>query len=124
MKRRDWIILFAALALALGLFAIRRYAGREIGTDFIVAIDGQEVLRAPLAKDGSYPIRQDDGALNLVAVEDGHVFVREANCRDGLCMRQGRTNTAAKTLVCLPHRLTVRVVTLEGQAEDLDVVVQ
>ena len=52
--------------------------------------------------------------------------MKEANCRDGLCIRQGQMKNAAKTIVCLPHKL---VVSLTGDSapdkqDDLDVIIQ
>ena len=52
--------------------------------------------------------------------------MKEANCRDGLCIHQGKMKNAAKTIVCLPHKLVVR---LEGDSapdgqDDLDVIIQ
>ena len=53
--------------------------------------------------------------------------MQEANCRDGLCIRQGRMKNAAKTIVCLPNEV---VVSLEGDAQqpaddmDIDVIIQ
>ena len=68
----------------------------------------------------------DDGAVNVIAVENGAVYMKEANCRDGLCIHQGKMKNAAKTIVCLPHKLVVR---LEGDSapdgqDDLDVIIQ
>ena len=40
-------------------------------------------------------------------------------------MQQGKTDTPAKSIVCLPHRLVVTVFTDSDQDEnDLDVIVQ
>ena len=50
----------------------------------------------------------------------------EANCRDGLCIRQGRVRNTAKRIVCLPNGVVVH---LEGdgqsvQTDDVDVIIQ
>ena len=109
MRKRDLILIGAALVVALALIAINTLHSRTPGTAFRVDIDGKTVLTGTLSKDASYPVRQPDGSLNIVAVQEGAVFMKEANCRDGLCVRQGKTSSAAKTIVCLPHRLTVTV---------------
>ena len=92
----------------------------------MVTVEGREVLRRPLAMSDTYEIRQDDGAVNVITVENGAVYMKEANCRDGLCIHQGKMKNAAKTIVCLPHKLVVR---LEGDSapdgqDDLDVIIQ
>ena len=122
MKR----ILTGVLAAALALFGVSQIAGGKAASTVVVTVDGQEVLRRPLAVSDTYEIKQDDGSINVIAVENGAVYMKEANCRDGLCIHQGKMKNAAKTIVCLPHKL---VVSLTGDAapdgqDDLDVIIQ
>ena len=126
MKKRDLILIAAALVLAGALYAVSQLSLGVQASTIVVTVDGQERLRRPLAVEDSYEIRQEDGAVNIVAVEDGAVYMKEANCRDGLCIRQGRMKNGAKTIVCLPHKVVVR---MEGDApptdhDDLDVIIQ
>lgn len=125
MKKKDILLIALALGVAGLLYAVSLISGGEAATTVVVTVDGQEVLRRPLALEDSYEIRQDDGSVNVIAVEDGAVFMQEANCRDGLCVAQGKMRNAAKTIVCLPHKL---VVSLTGDAPqddgDLDVIIQ
>ncbi len=112
MKKRDIIIIAAALLLALALYAVSQIALGTQAAQVVVTVGGEEVLRRPLAVSDTYEIRQEDGDVNIIAVQSGAVFMQEANCRDGLCIRQGKMKNAAKTIVCLPHELVVR---LEGE---------
>lgn len=124
MKKRDlWIILCALLAAGVLLLLSRLLPS---GQTVMVTIDGEEVLQKPLDADGEYEIRQQDGSLNVIVVEGGAVRMLEANCRDGLCIRQGEMKNAAKTIVCLPHRLVVRLSGETGltQEEELDVMIR
>ena len=124
MKKKDIIIIVLALGLALALCLVSQVSGGEKASIVVVTVNGKEVLRRPLAIEDSYEIVQEDGSRNVITVEDGAVYMSEANCRDGLCMGQGKMRNGAKTIVCLPHNL---VVTLEGEAADsgdLDVIIQ
>lgn len=125
MKRRDMLIIAIVLALALSLFAFSRMSLGGAMSSVVVTIGGREVLRKPLAVEDTYEIRQEDGSVNVIAVENGAVYMKEANCRDGLCMAQGRMRNGAKTIVCLPHQLVVR---LDGESagpgdDGLDVII-
>ena len=125
MKRRDFFLALALLLLALLLFGLGRRAENALGTDYIVTIGGKEVFRGKLNETGKHEFRQQDGSFNLLVAEDGYVWMKEANCRDGLCVQQGKTNTAAKSIVCLPHKLVVSIVgKSEVDKEELDVIVQ
>ena len=126
MKKRDLILIACALLLAGALYAFSQLTLGTKASSVVVTVDGSEVLRRPLAMEDSYVVEQADGSRNVIRVEGGAVYMQEANCRDGLCIRQGRMKNAAKTIVCLPHKLVVR---LEGDApqpedDELDVIVQ
>ena len=125
MKKRDIVLIALLLAAALALYVGAQMLGAAEVSSVVVTVDGAEVLRKPLAVNDSYEIRQDDGSVNVITVENGAVYMKEANCRDGLCVRQGRMRSAARTIVCLPHKL---MVTLSGEPvqqedEDLDVII-
>ena len=126
MKKRDLILIACALLLAGALYALSQLSLGTKASSVVVTVDGSEVLRRPLAMEDSYVVEQADGSRNVIRVEGGAVYMQEANCRDGLCIRQGRMKNAAKTIVCLPHKLVVR---LEGDTQpvggdELDVIVQ
>ena len=126
MKRKDIIIIALALLAALALYLVSQVSLGAEASVVVVTVDGKEVLRKPLAMENRYEIAQDDGSLNVIRVEDGAVFMEEANCRDGLCIRQGKMRNGAKTIVCLPHKVVVQ---LKGDApagdnSDLDVIIQ
>lgn len=126
MKKKDIIIIVLALLAALALYLVSQVSLGAEASVVVVTVDGEEVLRKPLAMENRYEIAQDDGSLNVIRVEDGAVFMEEANCRDGLCIRQGKMRNGAKTIVCLPHKVVVQ---LKGDApagdnSDLDVIIQ
>ena len=126
MKKKDMIIIALALIAALALYLISQVSLSGDASTIVVTMDGEEVLRRPLAMENTYEIAQEDGSLNVIAVKDGAVFMKEANCRDGLCIRQGKMKNGAKTIVCLPHKIVVQ---LTGDAppsdnSDLDIIIQ
>ena len=124
MKKKDILIIIGALAAALALYALSQLQLGEPATTVVVTVDGREELRVPLAVNNTYEIAQADGSVNVLEVSGGAVRMIEANCRDGLCIRQGAMRNAAKTIVCLPHSLVVRLEGSGAQADDgLDVII-
>ena len=126
MKKKDLIIIAGALLCALALYLVSQVSMGAEASAVVVTVDGVETLRRPLAMENRYEIAQEDGSLNVIRVKDGAVFMEEANCRDGLCIRQGRMKNAAKTIVCLPHKLVVQLTGDAPQSDvsDLDVIIQ
>ena len=73
-----------------------------------VQIDGKEKARYSLEDDGEYPIENGDYE-NLLCIEDGKAFVKEANCRDKICVSHRAINKSGETIVCLPHKVVIAV---------------
>ena len=124
MKKKDIAVVAAALAAALALWLLSRASFGEAPKTVVVTVNGEERLRAPLSVEETYEIRQDDGALNVLRVSGGAARMIEANCRDGLCVAQGETRSRAKSIVCLPHGVVVRLEGGGGAPDDgLDVII-
>jgi len=56
--------------------------------------------------------------LNVIEVEQGRIRVSEADCSDKSCVRQGWASGGAVPLVCLPHRLVIKLEGGEGHGFD------
>ena len=126
MKKKDVIIIALALLCALALYLVSQLTLGGKMSSVVVLLDGEEVLRRPLVVSDSYTISQEDGSVNVIRVENGAVFMQEANCRDGLCIRQGKMKNGAKTIVCLPHKVVVKMdgAMPENDNSDLDIIIQ
>lgn len=57
---------------------------------------------------------------NTVTVSGGAVSVTEADCPDKLCVRTGAISGGVVPIVCLPHRLEIRVVTSTDRTDSVD----
>lgn len=127
MKKKDLLLIAALLLIAGGLYAVSQMAFGGQANAVVVTVDGQERLRKPLTIAGEYEITTEDGGVNVIVVGNGSVYMKSANCRDGLCMTQGRVANAAKTIVCLPHKLVVQLEKGEmttPEDDELDVIVR
>ena len=59
-----------------------------------------------------------EGNVNTVVIRGGRASVVDANCPDKLCEGMGSVSKAGETIVCLPHKLVVTVISAE-EAEEL-----
>lgn len=115
-RMRDLPVL--ALFLAAALFVLLPVFHRQ-GNCAEVYLDGTLVQVISLERDGDYRI-ESEGGYNLLQVRDGCICVSEADCADGLCLEFGRKDKNGEQIICLPHRLTVKVVS--DRQPDYDVV--
>ncbi|MCH5196299.1 MAG: NusG domain II-containing protein [Oscillospiraceae bacterium] len=70
--------------------------------------DGELIKTVSLSEDTEFTVYCGDG-FNVVEVSDGKICVSSADCPDKVCVRQGKISGAVP-IVCLPHRLEIRVV--------------
>jgi len=115
-RKRDGYILLGVIAAALVWYAATRFAQGEAAVA-VITVDGKTVAELSLAKDGEYTAQTEYG-YNKIVVENGEAYITEADCPDGLCIRQGRISKDGQTLVCLPHRLVVTARSSEKSGVD------
>ena len=113
MKKKDFILIGAIVAVALVLLCCVKLTQQE-GAGVIVKIDGQEVGTYSLSVNGTYSL---NGGTNILVIENGYAYLKDANCPDHLCVKQGKISKTGQVITCLPNKLTV---TVYG-AEKLDV---
>ena len=125
MKKKDLILAGAVLLLAGILALALRLPKTENGNTMKVTVDGEVYGTYSLAENQTVRIQTDHGT-NVLVIENGSAHMEEADCPDGYCKRQGTISRVNETIVCLPHKLVVR---LEGDSapdgqDDLDVIIQ
>ncbi|MBD5532211.1 MAG: NusG domain II-containing protein [Lachnospiraceae bacterium] len=107
-------MLFGAgvLLFVIGCFLLRGFVFHGDAAYVEFSQDGRIILRVRLADMEGQDIRIDaaDGGYNLVHVENGGVFVREADCENGDCIRQGTIRHTGECIICLPHKLAVTII--------------
>lgn len=108
MKRNDWIIAGAALFIALiWLFILQ--LGKRDGSRVEVYVDGKRTAVYSLAEDREVLITGAGGGTNLLVIESGSAFIKEASCPDQLCVYQQTASKADETIVCLPNKVLLQV---------------
>lgn len=118
MKRKD-IILIIVLLLLAGLLALLYGREKRSGGRILVTVDQEEYGRYDLGKDQEIEIWTDRGT-NVLVIEEGQAYIRDADCPDRYCVRQGHISRTGESLICLPHRVVVEVEEGDGQDSSVD----
>ncbi len=56
---------------------------------------------------------------NVIAIKDGCVYMKEADCKNKICVNTGKINSPGQSIVCLPNRIIVEIT---GKEEGFDAV--
>ena len=120
-KRGDLYLMVGCLLAALVCCCLW-FLLRQDGGTVIVEQNGQETARYALSEDRTVRIEGEGDAVvysaaNLLVIEGGEVYLSEADCPTQLCMKTGKIRYAGQSIVCLPHKLAVRIT---GGASGLD----
>lgn len=108
-KRAD-LLLIGALVLSAALLALWRYHTMDRGALAVVYTDGERTAAYPLTEDVAVRLTTGEGTgWNLLVIRDGAADVTDADCPDRLCVRMPPIRYAGENILCLPHRLEVRV---------------
>ena len=108
------------LVAAIVLYALMQ-AGGGTSMKAIVHDGDGGVHELSLAENQERAITTSLGT-NVVIVENGAVYVREADCENQDCVHQGKVSAPGKQIICLPHKLWIEVVSDgETSAAEMDV---
>lgn len=119
------IIIIALLVmlsfLPLAIFTYQNASANGDSMHVVVSADGEIVHEMELKNDHTrevYEFVDDHGHENTVVREGLIVYISDANCQDLLCVQQGQISEVGETLVCLPNRVLVEIVSDGVDVED------
>ena len=88
--------------------------------------DGKIIKKLSLDTDTEKTIETELGK-NTVVVENSSVYMKDADCPDGICKNMGRIDKKGQSIICLPHKLVVVITddSEENTAENsIDIIVK
>lgn len=110
MKKTFWIITAIAIIFGAALLGcLRIFQTPRVNTVYIRS-GGELIYTIDLseAEDCEFEIEYN-GGVNTIEIKDHTIYVKEADCPDGICIKTapigGKNSTAP--IVCLPNRLVI-----------------
>lgn len=112
------VVLAAACA-----WLIWRGAGESGALEAVVSVDGAEEFAVPLEglSRTEHTVSANGYTLTIV-LTDTEVWVEASDCPTQDCVHTGHISRSGQSIVCLPARVTVRLVGGSGEA-DVDAVI-
>lgn len=109
IKKIDIVILISCILIFGCLNLILKF-GNNKGDYVRVSVNGETVSTYSLAENAEYIINGYNGGWNILVIKDGEASISDADCPDGLCIKQKAISASGETLCCLPNRVIVEVV--------------
>ncbi len=105
ITKRDLIIILIPALLAACFYFMHQ---KGTGTRVLLYSDNELIREFSLSQDTSYTVSNELG-INTVVIENHQVYVRDADCPDKRCEKQGSISKPGETIICLPHKLIIEV---------------
>ena len=114
----DWLAVGLVIAVAVAVllcFLPRDSAPADYAQ---IYVNGELFKTVALDQDQTFVV--EDLYCNQITVSDGAIAITESNCPGKDCVHSGSIHQTGRSLVCLPNRLEIRVV---SESSDVDFVV-
>lgn len=107
------LILILALLIAGALAFLIVELTKSDGSSVLVTVNGERVAEYSLSDDGEYSI---NGGTNILVIENGEAYLKEADCKDKLCVNTGKISMSGERIVCLPNKVMIEIL---GEGEEI-----
>ena len=117
IKKADIVLFFILLILGLALSAASLLAGTT-GQKVQVEVDGKAYGVYSLAENQTIEVKEN-GHINKITIKDGTVQMAYSDCKNQICVNDGKISKTNQSIVCLPNKVMVEIT---GGEEELDAI--
>ena len=115
-KNMTWILVSIILLIALVMYIFPKFLA-ESADQILVLVDGREYGIYSLHETKEIRIETEQG-YNLLVIKEGQAYVAEADCENQVCVHTKPITQNGGQIVCLPHRVVIRLQTIEKREID------
>lgn len=119
-RKKDLVIILPCL-LIVGLILLWYNQQPSAAGIAVVEKEGKEVCRIDLGKQKKEEIINVGGKMNVkLKVEPGAISFYRSDCPDKTCIRTGKISKPGQSAVCLPGKVSVRIVSGNNSSNAFD----
>ena len=115
-KRKNVLLLGSVMILLCIAFLIRACILPQRAARIEIVQNGTVSAVFSMDETETFKVEGADGNYNIVHIEQGTVWVSDADCGNHDCIRQGKISKVGQSIICLPHQMIIRIVG-EGETE-------
>lgn len=125
MKKIDKILIVIFLIIAgIGAGTLKYMSSRKYTENFAeIYVKGKLYKKVSLNKKNPKEVLniKTDLGENIIEIENGRVRILDANCHDKVCVKDGFKDKVGEVLVCLPHKVVIKIKGYDNKKEYDDI---
>lgn len=118
LKKYDIIaIICVAVIVIISYITVNLLRNDEADT-VVIYVDGKIEKKLDLNKNQEYKVNVDNG-YNIIRIKDKKAKIKESDCSNQTCVNTGTISKDGQTLICLPHKVEVTIVSDDKSEVDV-----
>lgn len=116
--KAELLLVLAIILISAGIYLYMNVLMPSNGAKVQILVDGLVTQEYDLYKSQTIVVETENGGQNILVIDNGSCYLDDANCPDKLCVHQGTISKAGQSIICLPHKLVIKIV--GGEEQDVD----
>lgn len=111
MTKKFKLLLSAIAIIFIASVIAVIFSFKDSDSTYVEVVQNNKVIYTfDLSEEDDRTIRVEapDGGWNDIRIEDGKIYIIDADCADHTCMKTGVLRSESIPIVCLPHKLVIR----------------
>lgn len=108
-SKNDKILLLVIAILCVMVLLAYKFWPKKAAFQVEILVDGKLVQTCDLSQNQTMPIKVGDKTTNILEISNHQAYMKEADCPDHLCIKQGKIAYGGESIVCLPNRVVIQV---------------
>lgn len=110
MKKKDFILIFVILLIAVVSFGINHFTNAKSGKQIEIYVDNELYKTYDIDDEDEFKIESEEG-YNVVKIHNHGAQITEASCPDKVCIHEGFITKPSESIVCLPNKVHIKIIT-------------
>lgn len=123
MKKKDIILIISIMIIAMGTILVNKMLNSGKSDMVEIYVDNKLYKELPIDENKKIEINSGKNK-NIVYIHDNGVEMSHANCQDKVCVKTGFIKNTGESIVCLPHRVNIEIVSQDKNKKQYDVMVK
>lgn len=103
LKKGDFLVI-VTVAVAFVLSIALLFSFSKQGSRVVIKQNNKIVYNQSINKNNEF-----DTGTNVIVIKNGVVFIKNATCKNQICVKTGQISKKGESIVCLPNKVIVEI---------------